>query len=125
MPVWLLLRRWRRVPFDCLVCSALGLAGLVSGLLYAFSQQMRAVVRRVAASQPTMLRFGAPPDVVPWFVLALVAALLAAALVGALGYVLWRRRGPVIARLALAVAVLPALIFVALLLLWGWVPVWL
>jgi hypothetical protein len=119
--LWLVLRRWRKVWFDGLVFGGLLLAATVSSLLYGISLQMRAVSQRVAGS--ALLRFGVPADTTVWFIVMLVAAALTTGLVALSIYVWMRGRGPVLARAALTVVMLPAVGFAVLLGMWGWLGV--
>jgi pimeloyl-ACP methyl ester carboxylesterase len=121
--VWLLLWRRRKVRFDRVVFGGLLLAVLVSFLWYAVSMQMRALSHRVAGS--ALLRFGVPAaaDTTAWFVAVLVVAALTAGLVALVIYAWVRGRVPLLARVALAVVMLPAVGFTVLLGAWGWLGV--
>jgi pimeloyl-ACP methyl ester carboxylesterase len=118
--MWLILWRWRKVRFDRIVSGGLLLAGILSLLWYAISMQMRALSLRVAGS--ALLRFGVPAaaDTTAWFAAALVVAVLTGGLVALVLYAWVRGRGPLLARVALTVAMLPAVGFAVLLGAWGW-----
>ncbi len=120
VPLWLVRRRSGKVGFDSVVCGGLALAGLVSLLLFGFSQQMRAVSRNVATGEGALIRFGVPAGAAVWFGIALAAAVLTTGLVVLTGYVWLRRRGPCLARLAVTAALLPPAGFTVLLAVWGW-----
>jgi pimeloyl-ACP methyl ester carboxylesterase len=121
--VWLVLWRWRKVRFDRVVFGGLLLAGLVSFLWYAISMQMRALSHRVAGS--AMLRFGVPAaaDTTAWFAVVPVVAALTVGLVALAVYAWMRGRRPLLARVALMVAILPAVGIAVLLAAWGWLGV--
>ena len=121
--VWLARWRWRKMRFDRVVFGGLLLAGLVSFLWYAISMQMRALSHRVAGSG--LLRFGVPAtaDTTAWFVVVLASAALTVGVVALVAYAWIQGRRPLLARVALTVATLPAVGFAVLLAAWGWLGV--